>query len=151
MAGRPRNPNIAGLWKSLELLTMCSTILEVSVSVQQFGVRSDKCSLAAVLAAEDDAEDYAGLSPHERITCRVHLRWAHKCIASPVHVIPVTGHRWCRRCRTSTSVAVDELSATVTLTCIQCGEAPVSRATLEIIRTCRASMRAARVSNLEGE
>jgi hypothetical protein len=80
------------------------------VSVQQFSVRSDKCSLAAVLAAED----YAGLSPHERITCRVHLRW-------------------------------------VTLICIQCGEAPVSRATLEIIRTCRASMRAARVSNLEGE
>jgi hypothetical protein len=133
------------------------------MSVQQFPLRTDEPdprpvagpagvrSLVSMLAAEDDAEDYAGLSPHERLTCRLHRRWAHQCIASPVHVIPVTGHRWCRRCRTSTSVAVDELSTTVTLTCVRCGEAPVSLATLQIIRTCRASMVAARRPRLDLE
>jgi hypothetical protein len=101
-------------------------------------------SLASKLAAEDNAEDQDGLSPHERLTCRLHRRWAHQCIASPAHVIPVTGHRWCRGCRTSTSVAVDELSATVTLTCRRCGQASATRAAQQIIRSCQASIGAAR-------
>ena len=64
--------------------------------------------LAVALAAEDRAED-AGLDPLERATCRVHRRWLHRCIASPVHVMMVTGHRWCRTCEVSATVAIDEL------------------------------------------
>jgi hypothetical protein len=48
--------------------------------------------LAAVLHQEDLAER-AGLSPFDRITCPLHRRWLHQCIASPVHVVPIAGHR----------------------------------------------------------
>src|SRR5690349_19122737 len=62
--------------------------------------------LAAMLAAEDRAED-AGLDPFERISCRIHLRWLHHCIHSAVHVVQVSGYRWCRSCQSHAVVAVD--------------------------------------------
>ena len=106
--------------------------------------RASLRSLATTLADEDMLEERAELSPHERLTCRLHRRWAHQCIASPIHVIPVTGHRWCRRCATSTCVAVDEFRGTVALTCPRCGCTPATLATRQIIRTCQASIAAAR-------
>lgn len=99
--------------------------------------------LATTLAAEDRAERERGLSPHERITCRLHRRWAHECIASPQHVIPVTGHRWCHDCATTVAVAVDELGGRVDLTCPRCHHTPPTRATEQIVRSCEASLRAA--------
>lgn len=99
--------------------------------------------LAVALADEDRAED-AGLDPLDRATCRVHRRWLHRCIASPVHVIMVTGHRWCRTCEASATVAVDELTGTVGVTCSRCHRTPEGRATRQIIRCCMASMAAAR-------
>lgn len=98
--------------------------------------------LAAALTGEDEAED-AGLDPLERITCRTHRRWVHQCISSPTHIIVVTGHRWCRRCEAPASVAVDELTGDVRVSCTRCGRAPVGRATRQIIRTCTASLAAA--------
>jgi hypothetical protein len=98
--------------------------------------------LAAALAAEDRAED-AGLDPLERATCRVHRRWLHRCIASPVHVMMVTGHRWCRTCEASATVAIDELAGAVRVTCSRCGRTPEGRATRQIVRCCMASMAAA--------
>lgn len=47
--------------------------------------------LAHTLILEDAREEREEISAHERITCHVHRRWAHECIASPMHVIPVTG------------------------------------------------------------
>ncbi|WP_436498153.1 hypothetical protein [Actinokineospora sp. HUAS TT18] len=99
--------------------------------------------LAPTLAAEDRAEHERGLSPHERITCRLHRRWAHECIASPQHVIPVTGHRWCDDCATAVTVAVDELDGRVALACPRCHRTPSTRATEQIVRTCQASLGAA--------
>lgn len=98
--------------------------------------------LAATLLQEDRAED-AGLDPLERITCRTHKRWLHRCIGSPVHVIVVTGHRWCRSCSAPASMACDELTGAVHVTCTRCGQAPSGRATRQIIRTCTASIAAA--------
>ncbi len=95
--------------------------------------------LEATLYAEDRAEE-AGLSPFERVTCPVHRRWIHQCIASPMHVIELTGHRWCRDCRSAATVAVDELSATVSVTCPRCDQSPNSSATRQIERTCEASI-----------
>jgi hypothetical protein len=99
-------------------------------------------SLAAKLLAEDQAEE-AGLDPLERITCRTHRRWLHRCISSPVHVIIVTGHRWCRTCSAPASVAVDELTGDVRVSCTRCGLPPAGRATRQIIRACMASVAAA--------
>jgi hypothetical protein len=100
--------------------------------------------LTTMLAGEDLAEDHHGASPHERLTCRLHRRWAHECITSPAHVIPVTGHRWCRRCRTSAAVVVDEVAGTVRLACRRCGRTPRSAASDQIVRACRGSFAAAR-------
>lgn len=100
--------------------------------------------LAAKLMAEDVAEERDGLSPHERLTCHAHRRWAHECISSPLHVIVVTGHRWCRRCEREATVAVDELAGTVRVTCTRCRRVPDSPATRQIVRTCRASLATAR-------
>lgn len=105
--------------------------------------------LAAKLIAEDAAEDHDGLCPHERITCHAHRRWAHECIASPLHVIAVTGHRWCRRCEREATVAVDELAGTVRVTCTRCHRVPDSPATRQIMRTCRASLATAREARHE--
>ena len=101
--------------------------------------------LATILAEEDLAED-RGLSPHDRITCRLHRKWVHHCISSPLHVIPLTGHRWCRDCRIATSVAVDELTGGVVLTCPRCGTRLAGRATRQIVRTCQASLAASRAT-----
>ena len=46
-------------------------------------------TLTVVLSAEDLAEEL-GLDPHARVTCGLHRRWLHECVASPDHVIP--GH-----------------------------------------------------------
>jgi hypothetical protein len=100
--------------------------------------------LAAKLMVEDRAEERDGLSPHERLTCHTHRRWVHECISSPLHVIVITGHRYCRRCEREAAVAVDELAGTVRVSCVRCHRVPDSPATRQIVRTCRASLAAAR-------
>jgi hypothetical protein len=50
-------------------------------------------TLIATLVEEDHAEDDGVLAPDDRLTCHVHGRWIHQCVASPVHVNPVTRHR----------------------------------------------------------
>ncbi|HEV2783908.1 MAG TPA: hypothetical protein VGX25_31360 [Actinophytocola sp.] len=99
--------------------------------------------LAAALTAEDHAE-HAGADPLERLTCRTHRRWVHQCISSASHVFVVTGHRWCRTCECAATVSVDELTWAVTVTCPRCRRPPDSAATRQIVRTCRASLAAAR-------
>ncbi|MGW5642479.1 hypothetical protein ACWEV3_14375 [Saccharopolyspora sp. NPDC003752] len=96
--------------------------------------------LAHTLIREDAAVEREELSPHERLSCHVHRRWAHECISSPVHVIAVTGHRWCRSCDAEASVAVDEVSGAVSVVCTRCRTTPDSAATRQILRTCRASL-----------
>jgi hypothetical protein len=99
--------------------------------------------LADTLTTED-IDELDGLDPLERLTCRTHRRWVHECISSASHVFVVTGHRWCRRCECAANVAVDQLTWTVTVTCPRCGQAPECAATRQIVRTCRASLAAAR-------
>lgn len=98
--------------------------------------------LALALSAEDAAED-DGLDPFERTTCYTHRRWLHHCVSSPLHVIVVTGHRWCRRCSCEVWVAVDELTGDVSLRCARCGEMPPGAANRGLLRACRASLAAA--------
>lgn len=98
--------------------------------------------LAITLSQEDFDEDH-DRDPMERITCRTHRRWLHQCVSSPLHVIIVTGHRWCRSCSQTLTVVVDELAGDVSFSCPGCGEAPPSRATRQLIRACRASLAAA--------
>jgi hypothetical protein len=99
--------------------------------------------LAATLSTEDTAEDAGGLDPLERITCYTHRRWLHHCVSSPLHVLIVTGHRWCRRCSCAVNVAIDELTGDVALTCPRCHEMPRSAANRQLVRCCRASLAAA--------
>lgn len=99
--------------------------------------------LASALSTEDLAE-FDGLDPFARATCHTHRRWLHQCIASPLHVIPVSGHRWCRRCSCAVTVAVDELARDLTLTCPRCGATPPGLANQQIVLACRASLAAAR-------
>lgn len=106
------------------------------------GDDSRRTRLAETLLAEDRAEE-AGLDPLERTSCRFHRRWVHQCISSPAHVIPVTGHRWCRPCASAANVAVDELTGDVAVRCPRCGRSPGGRATRQIVRTCTASLAAA--------
>lgn len=100
--------------------------------------------LAAMLAWEDGAEERDGLSPHDRITCPVHRRWIHQCMSSPSHAIRVTGHRWCRACDSAVTIAVDELTASVALTCSHCGRFPDTAANRQVLQSCQASIDAAR-------
>ncbi|MBB5895423.1 hypothetical protein [Kutzneria kofuensis] len=95
--------------------------------------------LARRLRAEDQDEDAGRLSPDDRLTCHVHGRWIHQCVSSPVHVHPVTRHRWCRRCERPLTVAIDELAGTVRMTCPGCG-AGGSGATTRLLAACRASL-----------
>jgi hypothetical protein len=95
--------------------------------------------LAHWLAAEDRAEDAGRLDPDDRLTCHVHGRWIHQCVSSPVHVNPVTRHRWCRDCAAELTVAVDELAGTVTMRCPRCGQGG-STATARLSAACRASL-----------
>lgn len=99
---------------------------------------------AAVLLREDAAEELGDLSPHDRISCPVHRRWVHECVSSPAHAIRVTGHRWCRACDTAVTVVVDEIISSVTLICPRCGRSPTTAANRQLLRSCRASLDAAR-------
>lgn len=99
-------------------------------------------SLAAALSTEDAAEE-RGLDPFERTTCYAHRRWLHQCVSSPLHVVRVSGHRWCRRCECEVTVAVDELAGDLTLTCPRCGQMPPGPANRQVVRACRASLAAA--------
>ncbi|HET6286215.1 MAG TPA: hypothetical protein VFG15_05640 [Amycolatopsis sp.] len=100
-------------------------------------------TLPVLLAMGDDAEDVGRLAPDDRLTCHVHGRWIHQCVASPLHVNPITRHRWCRSCATALSVSVDELSGDVTMSCPGCGHGE-SAASAKLIVACRASLAAAR-------
>jgi hypothetical protein len=117
---------------------------EAAFHTWRYGDLADQ-RLAAQLATED-ADVEAGRSPFERLTCPAHRRWLHACISSPQHVIPVTGHRWCRDCQTAATVAIDELCGDVSVTCPQCGRTPDTIATRQIVRACRASLAAAQGS-----
>lgn len=108
----------------------------------RYGTLRDR-RLAAALVAEDLAER-DGFDPLERLTCRTHRRWVHDCISAPAHVFVVTGHRWCRGCEQAADVAVDQLTWEVKVTCPRCRRTPESAATKQIVRTCRASLAAAR-------
>ncbi|MGH3520038.1 MAG: hypothetical protein ACRDQ7_22155 [Haloechinothrix sp.] len=98
--------------------------------------------LETLLVQEDAAEERGQVSPHERITCRVHRRWIHQCVGSPLHVIPVTGHRWCRRCETAVGIVVDEVRGTVAMSCRGCGDVPTTLASRQIVRACLGSFAA---------
>ncbi|MET0235823.1 MAG: hypothetical protein ABW224_14355 [Kibdelosporangium sp.] len=101
-------------------------------------------SLSDALVAEDHAEDTGRLDPLDRLTCRVHRRWIHECCHSDMHVIQVTGNRWCRPCRRALEIAVDELNRTVTVHCPRCDRGPSTRADQQLIAACEASLTAAR-------
>ncbi|HUQ59185.1 hypothetical protein [Lentzea sp.] len=97
-------------------------------------------TLTAVLDAEDLAEEL-GLDPHARVTCGLHRRWLHQCVSSPDHVIPVTGHRWCRPCGSPLEVVVDDTTAR--LSCPSCGtRTPDTAANRQVVRACRTSLAA---------
>ncbi|MEV4143820.1 hypothetical protein AB0J40_09145 [Amycolatopsis sp. NPDC049691] len=98
--------------------------------------------LARTLTAEDRSEE-DGLDPLERITCRTHRRWLHDCVASPLHVVVITGTRWCRTCEHALNVAIDQLAGDVSVHCPSCGDTPATRATRQLVRACRASLAAA--------
>ncbi|MGW5718625.1 hypothetical protein ACWEVP_20815 [Amycolatopsis sp. NPDC003865] len=98
--------------------------------------------LARTLTAEDRSEE-DGLDPLERITCRTHRRWLHDCVASPLHVVIVTGTRWCRACECALTVAIDQPAGDVSVCCPSCRETPATRATRQLVRACRASLAAA--------
>ncbi|MEV6241267.1 hypothetical protein [Lentzea sp. NPDC051838] len=102
---------------------------------------AEDSTLSAVLSAEDLAEEL-GLDPHARVTCGLHRCWLHQCVASPDHVIPVTGHRWCRPCGRPLDVVVDETTAR--LFCPTCGTGtPDTAANRQVVRACRTSIAAA--------
>ncbi|MFC0106939.1 hypothetical protein [Kibdelosporangium aridum] len=91
------------------------------------------------LAQEDRIEDAGRLAPDDRMTCHVHNRWVHQCVSSAAHVNQVTRHRWCRECKTALTVAVDELTLTVHMSCPSCGDGR-SAATRRLERACEASL-----------
>jgi hypothetical protein len=96
--------------------------------------------LATALSTEDAAED-DGLNPLERATCYTHRRWLHHCVSSPLHVIIVTGHRWCRRCECAANVAIDEVAGDDALTCPRAARCPPVRPTA---RSCAVAEQALR-------
>lgn len=102
-----------------------------------------RTTLSLRLAAEDRAEDMGRLAPDDRLTCHVHGRWIHQCVSSSVHVNPVTRHRWCRDCQVQLTVAVDEVTLTVRMSCPLCGDG-CSAATSRLVRACNASLRHSR-------
>jgi hypothetical protein len=108
-------------------------------------IRGATEQLDSVLDREDRDEELERLSPHERLSCPMHRRWVHQCVSSPSHAIPVTGHRWCRRCECAQLIAVDEVNGTVSMSCPSCGEVPTTLASRQIVRTCRASLAAWRL------
>ncbi|KAF0966636.1 hypothetical protein MLGJGCBP_00185 [Rhodococcus sp. T7] len=97
----------------------------------------------ARLAGEDAAEEALRLVPDDRVTCPLHHRWIHQCVASPAHINAVTRHRWCRRCAVPLPVVIDEIAGTATIVCPRCGDGS-SPATTRLITACRASLAASR-------
>jgi hypothetical protein len=118
-----------------------STTTQQVIGDQRYADVRDR-RLAAALTAEDAAE-FDGLNPLERMTCGLHRKWIHRCVHSPLHVIPVTGHRWCRHCATAANVMIDELTGEIRVTCPRRSRTPNPLATKQIVRTCRASLSAA--------
>lgn len=114
--------------------------------VERYADLSDRV-LADAMAAEDVAEE-RGMSAFERTTCRTHRKWLHRCIGSPVHVVVVSGYRWCRDCLVDAVVTVDELTASVTVTCIRCRRPVTGIATEQIVIACRRSILLARRSHV---
>ncbi|MCE7010894.1 hypothetical protein LWC34_50040 [Kibdelosporangium philippinense] len=112
---------------------------QVSSAQVKYGDLADR-RLASILAAEDTAESY-GLGPYARSTCQVHRCWLHQCIAEPVHVSAVTGHRWCLECECPVDVDIDEVGA-VRLRCSRCGGQPDTTANREVLLACRTSLSA---------
>jgi hypothetical protein len=119
-----------------------SRIQHRDIAARRYGDLTDR-DLAECLASEDAAVE-AGASPFERLTCPMHRRWLHRCISSPQHVIPVTGHRWCRECQSPATVTVDELDGDVAVACPRCHRVPDGIATRQIVGACRASLSAER-------
>ena len=76
-----------------------------------------RCALADRLGTDDEAELAGQLATDDRLTCHVHGKWIHQCVASPSHAHPVTRHRWCRACETALTVVAGELARTVTMRC----------------------------------
>lgn len=105
-------------------------------------------NLADALDAEDRAEDTGWLDPLDRLTCRVHRRWIHECSHSDLHVIEITGHRWCRPCHRAMEIAVDEVGRTVTLHCPRCHRGATTRADRQLVAACEASLTAARAPRM---
>jgi hypothetical protein len=63
-------------------------------------------------------------------------------VGHSLHVLVVTGHRWCRRCECPVDVAVDETPpGAVHLYCPRCGQAD-SAANREVRQACRTSLSA---------
>jgi hypothetical protein len=101
-------------------------------------------ALVDALVAEDQAEEVGFLDPLDRITCPVHRRWIHQCCHSDLHVSQVSGHRWCRPCRRVLEVAVDEVVGTVALHCPKCHRGARTRADVQLVAACEASLTASR-------
>ncbi|MFI6095716.1 hypothetical protein ACIA8G_09195 [Lentzea sp. NPDC051213] len=100
-------------------------------------------SLATALEIEDRAEG-EGLSPFDRITCRLHRRWMHDCVASPAHVVAVAGSRWCDGCAAAATVTVDHLSCTVVVSCSRCGCHLDDGLNEQLRRVCQRSLEVSR-------
>jgi hypothetical protein len=96
-------------------------------------------NLLTHLALEDRAEGAGLLAGDDRMTCHLHRRWLHHCVASPTHVNATTRHRWCQDCERPLTVVLDELNRTVTMTCPDCGDGH-SPATARMLAACRASL-----------
>jgi hypothetical protein len=88
---------------------------------------SSRTRLGATVTAEDPAEELGALSPHDRVTRRFPRRYLHGGVASPLHAIPVTRHRWCPTCQCTVTVAVDVLAGSARLVCRSCGRFPDTR------------------------
>jgi hypothetical protein len=69
-------------------------------------------------------EEQCALPPHDRVTCHLHQRWLHERVASPLHAIAVTGHRWCPTCQCTVKLAVDVLAGSCGCCCRSCGRFP---------------------------
>ena len=65
---------------STDTTTICRETFAITVYDGPYADLRDR-RLAARLAAEDVAEE-AGLDPFERISCRLHQRWLHQCLAA---------------------------------------------------------------------
>jgi hypothetical protein len=119
-----------------------SSVASTSIPVRNTSLASrhsgsSRTRLGATMTTEHLAEEQGAPPPHDRVTCRFHQRSLHERVASPLHAIPVTGHRRCPTGQCTVNVAVDVLAGSVRLACPSCGRFPD-------IRSCRGSMNAVR-------